>query len=76
MLCGDRAGGERFTGGLLWRCWLHEYRRLRQVARDLGAGDEELAINARELRGMGHTVAEIAGALKIPQAEAIRLTTT
>ncbi|MEO2015587.1 MAG: ERCC4 domain-containing protein [Fuerstiella sp.] len=32
MLCGDRAGGERFTGGLLWRCWIHEYRRIRQLA--------------------------------------------
>ncbi|MCP4510895.1 MAG: hypothetical protein GY826_31375 [Fuerstiella sp.] len=32
MLCGNREGGERFTGGLLWRVWIHEYRRVRQLA--------------------------------------------
>lgn len=32
MLTGDRDGGQRFTGGLLWRVWLHEYRKLRSMA--------------------------------------------
>lgn len=32
MLAGNRSGGERFTAGFLWRVWLHEYRRVRQLA--------------------------------------------
>jgi DNA excision repair protein ERCC-4 len=35
MLCGNRDGGERFTGGLLWRCWIHEYRLVRQLAKGI-----------------------------------------
>ena len=35
MLCCDREGGQRFTGGLLWRVWLHEYRKVRAVAADI-----------------------------------------
>ncbi|MEO2031147.1 MAG: hypothetical protein ABGZ35_03575 [Planctomycetaceae bacterium] len=35
MLCGNRDGCERFTGGLLWRRWIHEYKRVRQLAKGI-----------------------------------------
>ena len=35
MLCGDRAGGQTFTAGLLWRVWLHQYRKVRALAAGL-----------------------------------------
>ncbi|MEO2018244.1 MAG: ERCC4 domain-containing protein [Fuerstiella sp.] len=67
MMCDDRTGGQKFVGGLLWRVWLHEYRRIRQIARDLSVGDDELAITARELRGCGASVSQVARALGVTQ---------